>query len=242
MANNRDGVEGAAVWAELVSYDKAASATFYGGLLGWKLGDSGFTVGKKRVAGITTGGSYWRLYLRVTDVDAASAAAEEAGGQVYLAPPGSSLGHAVLMTDPTGAEVGALQADSPVGFEHIDAVGGPVWHELHTDSFDRAVPFYEQVFGWNAESMGDDDSFRMSTLGSGSQASAGIYDAAATLGRESSHWLHYFSVADADASAARVVELGGTVLHGPEDTPFGRYVQATDSLGARFALMQTPER
>jgi len=242
MANIRDGVEGAAVWAELVSYDAAASAAFYGGLLNWKLGETGFTLNKKRVAGIATGGSYWRLYLRVTDVDAASTAAEEAGGQVYVAPPGSSLGRAVLMTDPTGAEVGALQADSPVAFEHIDAIGGPVWHELHTDSFDRAVPFYEHVFGWAVESMDGDDSFRMSTLGSGQEASAGIYDAAATLGRESSHWLHYFSVADADVSAARIAELGGTVLRGPEDTPFGRYLQATDSLGARFALMQTPER
>lgn len=242
MANIRDGVEGAAVWAELVSYDTAASAVFYRGLLGWELGDTGFSLDGKRVAGIATGGSYWRLYLRVSDVDAASAAAEEAGGQVYLAPPGSSLERAVLMTDPTGAEVGALQADSPVAFEHIDAVGGPVWHELHTDSFDRAVPFYEQVFGWKAEPMDGDDSFRMSTLGSGWEASAGIYDAATTLGRESSHWLHYFSVADADASARKVVELGGSVLREPEDTPFGRYLQAADSLGARFALMQTPER
>lgn len=242
MVNQRDGVEGAPVWAELVSYDRAASAAFYGGLLGWKADAAGFTLADMRVAGIASGGSEWRLYLRVSDVDAAAAAAEEAGGQVYLAPPTGDLGRAVLMTDPTGAEVGAIQADSPRGFEHIDAVGGAVWHELHTDSFDRAVPFYERVFGWEPQVLGDDDSFRMSTLGGELEATAGIYDASATLGRDSSHWQHYFSVADADASAALIVDLGGTVLGGPEDTPYGRTVHAKDSLGAHFSLMQTPER
>ena len=242
MANNRDGVEGAPVWAELVTYDRAASAAFYGGLLGWAVDDEGFSSGSKRIAGLASGGSYWRLYLRVADMDAATTSAEEAGGQVYLAPPVAGLAGAVLMTDPTGAEVGALPAGSPLGFELVDAVGAPVWHELHTDSYARALPFYEQVFGWAPQSIGDDDGFRMSTLGGGQSACAGIYDASATLGRESSRWEHYFSVADADASSARVVELGGTVLDGPQDSPFGRLSHAKDSLGAHFTLIQTPER
>lgn len=143
------------------------------------------------------------------------------------------------MTDPTGAEIGALQLGSAPGFERIDEVGTPVWHELHTDSFDRAVPFYESVFGWTLDVLGDDDSFRMSTVGD--PAYAGIFDASSTLGRESSHWEHYFSVADTDASAALVEALGGTVLGEPEDTPYGRIVRATDPLGAAFWLMQLPD-
>ena len=239
MANHRDGVEGAPVWAELVSYDHAASSAFYGGLFGWKADGSGFSLASKRVAGLGSGGSYWRLYLRVDDVEAASARAEEAGGQSYNAPQLGDLGRAVLMTDPSGAEIGALQQASAPGFEVIDEVATPVWHELHTDSFERAVPFYEQVFGWSLDVLGDDDTFRMSTVGD--PAYAGIFDASSTLGRESSHWEHYFSVADVDASAALVTELGGTVIDEPEDTPYGRIVRARDTLGAGFWLMQVPE-
>ena len=242
MTNHRDGVTGAPVWAELVSYDHAASRAFYSRLFGWKADAAGFALAKKRVAGLAKGGSYWRLYLRVTDVDAAAAAAAEAGGQSYSGPDLGDLGRSVLMTDPTGAEIGALRPGSRPGFEIVDAVGAPVWHELHTDSFDRAVPFYETVFGWKPQVLGDDDSFRMSTLGAGRTAIAGIYDASATLGRESSRWEHYFSVANADASAALVVELGGSVLDGPTDSPFGRVLHAVDSRGAHLSLIQTPER
>lgn len=238
MGDHRTGVAGAPVWAELVSYDHAASAAFYGGLLGWTADTTGFRSDDKRVAGIATGGSHWRLYLRVDDVDTASARAEEAGGQVYRAPALGDLGSAVLMTDPTGAEIGALQLDAAPGFERIDEIGTPIWHELHTDSFDRAVPFYESVFGWSLDALGDDDSFRMSTVGE--PAYAGIFDASSSLGRESSHWEHYFCVADTDASAALVSSLGGTVDDEPEDTPYGRIVRAKDPLGAAFWLMQVP--
>lgn len=238
MANPRDGIDGAPIWAELVSYDHAASITFYSALFGWKGDNSGFSLAKKRVAGLAKGGSYWRLYLRVADSDATATLAEEAGGQAYNAPDLGNLGRAVLMTDPTGAEIGALQPGTAPGFEHIDDVGGAVWHELHTDSFDRAVPFYETVFGWTLDVLNDDDAFRMSTVGE--PAYAGIFDASASLGRESSRWEHYFSVADVDASAAKVIELGGTLDDEPEDTPYGRVVRAKDTLGAGFWLMQVP--
>ena len=36
------------------------------------------------------------------------------------------------------------------------------------------------------------------------------------------HWHVYFAVADADAAAAKVTELGGSVLVEPFDTPVGR--------------------
>jgi len=49
----------------------------------------------------------------------------------------------------------------------------------------------------------------------------------------------YFSVDDVDAAAAKAVELGGTVLRDPEDTPFGRMADLTDATGAPFKLHST---
>lgn len=55
-----------------------------------------------------------------------------------------------------------------------------------------------------------------------------------------SHWLAYFAVADADAAVAAASVGGGTVLSGPDDTPFGRMAFLTDPDGAVFAIAGPP--
>jgi predicted enzyme related to lactoylglutathione lyase len=47
-----------------------------------------------------------------------------------------------------------------------------------------------------------------------------------------------FSVADADACAARVAELGGAVLNGPIDVPWSRTAAVRDPAGATFTISQ----
>ena len=48
----------------------------------------------------------------------------------------------------------------------------------------------------------------------------------------------YFAVADADATVAKAVELGATVIMPVTDTPYGRLAQLTDPTGATFCLQQ----
>ena len=55
-----------------------------------------------------------------------------------------------------------------------------------------------------------------------------------------SHWLAYFTVADADASFDAVGDGGGSVLMAPEDTPFGRIGVVRDPFGATFGLHGAP--
>ena len=53
-----------------------------------------------------------------------------------------------------------------------------------------------------------------------------------------SHWMVYFAVADADASAARVAGLGGAVSAPPFDLPLvGRLAVVQDPDGAVFTVM-----
>jgi hypothetical protein len=56
-----------------------------------------------------------------------------------------------------------------------------------------------------------------------------------------SHWSLYIGVDDADASAARVVELGGSVARPPEDTPYGRIAEITDPNGAALKIVAPNE-
>jgi predicted enzyme related to lactoylglutathione lyase len=50
----------------------------------------------------------------------------------------------------------------------------------------------------------------------------------------------YFAVADADATAAKATESGGTVIAAPFDTPVGRMAVLSDPQGAAFSIIQLP--
>ena len=56
------------------------------------------------------------------------------------------------------------------------------------------------------------------------------------------HWLSYVAVDDINASASRVEELGGSVLHGPVEIPnAGSFAVVADPQGAVFAIYQSAE-
>ena len=50
-------------------------------------------------------------------------------------------------------------------------------------------------------------------------------------------WAVYFAVADTDAAAARVVELGGSVINPPMDIEPGRFAVVADPTGAVFNVI-----
>jgi uncharacterized protein len=50
-------------------------------------------------------------------------------------------------------------------------------------------------------------------------------------------WAIYFAVDSTDAALEKVVELGGSVVTGAEDSPNGRLATAADPTGARFKLV-----
>jgi len=54
------------------------------------------------------------------------------------------------------------------------------------------------------------------------------------------HWHVYFAVADADATAAKIKQAGGSIVAEPFDTPIGKMAVAADPQGAVFSLFQAP--
>jgi predicted enzyme related to lactoylglutathione lyase len=53
------------------------------------------------------------------------------------------------------------------------------------------------------------------------------------------HWHVYFGTDDADATAAKAAELGGSVVAPPFDTPVGRMAVLRDPQGAMFSIIKT---
>ncbi len=243
---------GAPCWIDLMTSDPDASRAFYGELFGWTWEDPGaayggycnFLLDGVQIAGVMRnpgeGGmpDVWSVYLATEDAQATVDAAVASGGQVIVAPMDvTDLGTMAVMTDPGGAAIGAWRPGLHSGFGVLDETGAPTWFELHTRAYEASVSFYTDVFHWDTHTMSDTPEFRYSTLGEGDGQLAGIMDAAAFLPDGApSQWSIYFSVDDADASMARIVELGGAAVSGPDDTPYGRLATAADPTGATFKL------
>lgn len=110
------------------------------------------------------------------------------------------------------------------------------WPELASPDPEASKAFYGELFGWEARELatarGAYTVFQLEGL-----------DVAAAYRAEGPqcppHWGAYLAVADADATAARIRELGGEVLMGPfEAEQAGRMALVKDPSGAEFALWQ----
>ena len=156
--------------------------------------------------------------------------------------------------DPGGARVGMISTEPgpvpPMG------PGMPVWHEVLTDGLDAGIDFYKRVFGWRTRVVpygGEDLPYRVNYSGTESLCGIGELGAFASedatpawrvyYGTYASEgatpaWRVYFGVENLDDAAARVPALGGRVVSGPQDIPFGKMIQVTDPDGARFMLLE----
>jgi uncharacterized protein len=116
--------------------------------------------------------------------------------------------------------------------------GTPCWIDLGTPDQDAAGEFYGGLFGWelkedeNAEQTGG---YRTAQLGG--KAIGGVMK----LMQEGQPpaWLTYIAVEDAEATAAKAVEAGATVLAEPMAVlDYGTMAVLSDPSGAVFGLWQ----
>ena len=249
---------GAPCWVDLWTSDVAAARQFYDELFGWQAQEPSpefggyfmFHRGGVPVAGAMgdmgdmRADNTWKVYLATSDVTAATAAVAANGGQVMMpAYPVADLGSQSVLLDPEGATFGAWQAETFPGFTVLDEPGAPGWFELQTRSYDRALSFYRSVFGWDTDVVFDTEEMRYTTVVNPADRTpvAGIIDAANWLPEGSQEqWTIYWGTNDTEASVADVVRLGGTVVDGPVDTPYGRIATVTDPMGTLFRLRTPP--
>jgi uncharacterized protein len=176
----------------------------------------------------------WNTYLAVDSADEVAAAITAAGGQVHVGPMDvADVGRMAYCSDPQGATFGLWQAGTHKGFQKWNEPGSVVWDQLDTDDPDAAARFYSTAF-----SIGRGEDHGVAVLRVGDQDVASI--ARTRDDRGGRGWSVLFSVADADAAAAAVVELGGSVLEAPRDFPFGRIGRVADPQGATFGIGSAP--
>jgi uncharacterized protein len=256
MPTRESAPVGAPCWIELFTSDVERGRAFYGELFGWTSDDPAeefggyFTFCKDgiRVAGgMHNDGQSgtpdtWSVYLASEDAKATAEAAKANGGQVIAdAMEVMDLGSMLVVSDPGGAVIGGWQPGTHQGFGVHGDPDTPSWFELHTRDYDASVDFYRKVFAWDAHVASDTPDLHYTTFGEGETALAGIMDASAFLPEGvPAHWSIYFGTADADATLAKVVELGGSIVEPATDTPYGWLATAADPSGIQFKLLQPP--
>jgi len=236
-------------WVDLGTDDAAAAKAFYGGLFGWEFddlptGEQG-TYSTCRLRGRAVAGLYdraempgWGTYISVEDVEGTTRRARELGAKVLVEPfdtPGG--GRVATLRDPAGAVVSLSQPGEMFGAELVNEDGTWTWNELVSADLAAARDFYVELFGWSAADAPGAFPRTAFTLG---ELLVGGGHAPSPGEDPAPRWVVTFWVSDADQTAARARELGGSVLLPPMDIPVGRLTVVADPRGAAFIATAVP--
>jgi predicted enzyme related to lactoylglutathione lyase len=243
---------GAPIWIDLLTSDLDRAKQFYGTVFGWTFESAGPEYGGyvnafidgRPVAGLMgntpemQSPDGWTTYLHTADINATVAAATAAGGVSCVEPMEiKDKGWMGMLTDPTGAFVGLWQPTGHSGFEVVKEAGAPVYFQLTTRDYGKALEFYCDVFGWQTEKVSDTDEFRYSTANFDGEAQLGVMDGTRDLPEGvPSNWFFFLGADDVDKTVQLIVENRGSVIRAAEDTPYGRLAAVADPTGAGFNL------
>jgi predicted enzyme related to lactoylglutathione lyase len=244
---------GTPCWVDLTTNDVAVANRFYQELFGWEIEDQGEEYGHygmatlrgKTVAGIgpiqpgEAMPSVWSTYLATPNLDTTMAKVKDAGGTVVMPPMDiGEAGRMAVAADAAGAFVGFWQAKDHVGSQLVNEPNTLCWNELHVRDADTADEFYAAVCGFEYESMSDTPDFDYNLLKVDGDAVGGRMKLGAGMPAEMpSYWLSYFAVEDTDATVEKIRSLDGSLVSGPDDSPYGRMAVCTDPTGATFAII-----
>lgn len=243
---------GAFCWIELASSDPGAAKHFYSSLFGWVPNDMPvgpdevYTIfrldGRDAAAGYKAKPeepTHWGLYIASSNADETANRAAELGGKALSKPfDVFDAGRMAILQDPTGAVFCAWQANKNTGIGIAGVEGTLCWADLSTPDPQLAKQFYAGLFGWAIE-PGENDASGYLHIKNGETFIGGVQPAENRDPNAPPHWLPYFLVADADASAAKALELGGKQYVAPMTLEkVGRFAVLGDPQGAVFAIFK----
>jgi predicted enzyme related to lactoylglutathione lyase len=238
-------------WVDLGTGDIAKAGAFYSALFGWTVNEGppeagGYAIAELRgkpVAGLgpqqNPGPPVWATYVNVDDADAVIGKVAGAGGMVIVPPMDvMEAGRMAILADPAGAVVGVWQPKEHKGAGVVNEPGTLTWNELMTNDTAGAKAFYNTVFGWGEVTHGE-GAAAYTEFQVGGRSIAGMMEKPAELPAQMPpFWGVYFAVADTDATAAKVTELGGSIMMPPRDIEPGRFAVAIDPTGAAFSVIK----
>ena len=201
----------------------------------------------------------WNTYVWVDSADDAAAKARDAGGTAMEPFDVMDSGRMAVIIDPEGAMLNVWEPKQHRGATIVNEHGSLNFNTLATRDLEQAKAFYGAVFGWETLTMPSGVMWTLPGYGDHlEEGSPGLHEQMAQMGAPDGfidvvaalnpipnddvdtppNWSVTFAVDDADAAAAKAVELGGEVLAGPVDAPWTRTATIKDPFGATFVVSQ----
>jgi uncharacterized protein len=266
MSNANGYKPGVPCWVQAVEPNAHEAGRFYGGLFGWDaeslFGEDvpwAYYVCKlhgREVAAVVSPDpvpapetAVWSTHVQVQSTDETVERALRAGGSVIGEPfdsPGG--GRVAVLADPAGAVICTWEPQGRSGAQLVNEPGAWAMSALLAEDVDAAKAFYHAVFGWESMpfSMGAAEAalWRVPGYVGGRPQQPVPRDVVAVLMPLSAApgaapgWGVDFWVSDADATAAKAAELGGSVLAPPHDIPGFTRAVLSDPFGAAFSVSQ----
>jgi len=242
-------------WINILTPEPAAARDFFGNLLGWTFTDvPGMDFGNIIKVGGHDIGGLWDLNapptppglppvigvtVKVDSVDATAEKVKALGGRVGETMDIMDNGRMAVCFDPNGANFDLWEAKKQGGMDaDSDDHGVPSWFETITTDTGRATEFYSALFGWTPEVM-QMPGMEYTTFKLGGEYVAGLMKATPEMGNPPAHWATNITVKDADDSAGKAVELGGTIMVPVQDVPeVGRFGGLVSPQGVMFNVVQ----
>ena len=191
----------------------------------------------------------WNTYQYVQSAEETAGRARDAGGAVLVeAFDVLPAGRLAVLADPAGAAFGAWEPRERKGAQLVNEPAAWAMSHLDTPDPDGAAAFYGAVFGWTTETFGEGGGaftmFRLPGYVGGEPRQPVSREVVATMSAmrndSAPAWSVNFWDRDVDATAAKAVELGGSTIVAPFDTPMTRTAVLADPHGAAFTVNNVP--
>jgi uncharacterized protein len=116
--------------------------------------------------------------------------------------------------------------------------GSFCWNELMTRDLAGAEKFYSELLGWKTVDSGM-PGMKYTLIKHDDKDAGGMMAMLPEIPEQvPSHWMAYVAVDNVDALAEKTKELGGNLMHGPQDIPgVGRFCVIQDPGGAVISLL-----
>lgn len=244
-------------WVDLMSHDYDAAASFYGEVFGWtcEVQDTHggprygiFHLGDQQVGGIGQMSdemksqgmpSFWSVYCKVDDVDAATKKAVAAGGTVMMEPiPVLESGRMSIVVDPGGAALSLWQPINHHGSQIVNEPNTWIWNDLMTSDPEGSVKFYEAMFGWTMIESPMDNGSEYWEFKNQGHLIGGMMRRSDDDNAPPPHWSTYFSVTDLNATVTAIESRGGHVVVPSFNTEVGDICVVSDPFQGVFDLVQ----